>query len=447
MRRTLILRDFFTQMLKQNINYVVLRGHSHIFDAPEKDVDLLVDPRDFNRIADLFNHLTKKFDAIAISNMVSGKNLYMKSIAVGNDKESIEGIYIHCVAFVTLKTGFLARRMRWIGHHVWLHDLASIETTTVGKIEIKIPPAKFIVLFSLAKLSQSPNSRRAADLNKIIENHSLKEWMMTLDPDEVVTRAVDSSKKESRMDGIANVVATCSLNLLSKHRQHRITEYSILIWHNLLSLLQLKGKLIFFSGPDGSGKTTANMALSNVLRNKLKVSVINRKALYPFSQRLQQRIQPLQAHIRHIDLTDSMALERDRGNSIGWKLRRLAGLIFLLAQVWPGYLYARWQNIKGYTVIIDTAFFDMFIKGHRPPFPILRKISLPLLPSGDFWFMMTAEPSAIVARKPELTEDEIIEYYNFFANMKRRENRQAIKIDSTHGVSSALSDILRAIGT
>lgn len=443
--RSGVLKSFLAQLVERQINYIALRGYENIFCALDKDVDLMVEPENFGRVSSLFKQVTASHQGAEIANVVRGKSLYLKALFVGSDSETIEGLYIHCVGFVTLKTGALGRNFPWTGRHAWLSDFESVPAK-VDSATVMLPPARVRALFALAKLVQRPEASRAAEVGALVRRNGLDGWAVAIDPKEAISKVANSGPFEGASRRLTDVLESCSRDLLPRRRPIRLKQYCFLLWRNLAEIPRLKGKLIFFSGPDGSGKTTTNMALSSALRDKLKVRVENRKALYPLSQRLHGRLSRVQAKIRKLDPADSHSLERDRGNTRSWKLRRLAGLLFLLMQVWPGYALARLKNLLGHTVIVDTSFFDVFIKGHRPSFPWLQKISVPLLPSGDHWFLMVAEPSVIVARKPELTESELIEYYDFFARIDRPEGRRAIPVNTTRGVDAALADIVRALG-
>ena len=445
-KRNEMLNEFFRQLSKQNINYTVIRGYKGLFSYPEKDVDLLINPSDFSLISDVFKGLISNYKALNISNVVSGKNLYMKSLIVSKADNSIEALYIHCVGFLTVKTSEFSRKLKGFGRRIWLKDVDSEEISIEG-VKIFIPVAKFRALFSLMKLSQGDHKKKVVEFNSIIMNNSLEGWMQALCAQITTTESIFPVKGGYNRDKLSSLSALLAKELIAESGPILYSEYLNIFWKNLLSICKLKGSIVFFSGPDGAGKTTANNALSEVLVKKLNIKIINQKALYPLSNKMQKKLQPIQAKIRNLDASDAEALERDRGESNIWRLRRLGGLIFLLIQVWPGYILARWKNLKGVTVIVDTAFFDMFIKGHRPPFPVLRKVSLPLLPSGDFWFMMKADPLTIVERKPELTKQEIVEYYKFFSEINCRAGKKMVTIDSSRGIKLALTDILQVLGS
>jgi hypothetical protein len=113
-----------------------------------------------------------------------------------------------------------------------------------------------------------------------------------------------------------------------------------------------------------------------------------------------------------------------------------------LFQIYPGYLYARYLNLRGWSVIVDTSFFDAFIKGHRPSFPLVQKFTAPLIPAGDFWFLMSSTPEEIVNRKPELTKDEIAQYYVMLEKISGQSGKKPITIFSSKGVPLALESML-----
>lgn len=444
--RKRFLEDFFLRLKEGGIEYSTIRNHALIFDRPDKDIDLLVNPSDFRKVQRIFQKLSGHANVVPISNNVSNKNLYLKSLLIGGEKgEAIEGIYIHCAGFITIKNSRFARKLKGIGKRIWLSDFNK-EEITIDSSYVNVPDPKFQLLFTLAKYGQSCNSRHLDEIRQIINTNNLSSWVKKIDPHEFLIGLESPTQLNTDVSTIQSLQDNCLLDIVSKSPRWKLAEYAQLLLINFVGLLEPKGKLIFFSGPDGSGKTSANMALSGILAEKLNVKIENRKALYPFSTRLQKEISTVQAKIRKIEPSDKFLMERDRSSSADgnarWKARRFAGLVFLLLQVVPGYLNARLLNLMGRTVVVDTSFFDVFIKGHRPPFPLIQKLVIPLLPTGDYWFLMCADANSIVARKPELTKTEIEAYYAYFNSLKR----QPTRIESVHGIERALVDMLNVVG-
>ena len=75
---------------------------------------------------------------------------------------------------------------------------------------------------------------------------------------------------------------------------------------------------------------------------------------------------------------------------------------------------------------------------------MLEKLALPLLPQGDLNIALIAAPRAIVARKPELTLDELESYYRRLDEYLKLSKTQAVRIAADEGVENASANVLRA---
>jgi len=440
--RTFFLIKYFGALKKHGIKFAVLRGYKKLFQKKNKDIDLLMNPVDYGIATSLYKELVLKYGAICISSIVSNKNLYLKSLFIndGGDEE-IEGLYIHITAYITVKTCYETRNQKFRGHKIWIDDF-KLANGNVQGVLLPVPEATIRLLLALTKYAQKMETRYLNDVQEIITNHSLHGWVKEVDKNNCINALLCEKKKQQASAGlyflINDIVKYCGI----ENNAGRLQNYAVLIGHNIRQMFSYKGKLIFFSGPDGSGKTTANEALTNVLTQKLKIPIINNKHLYPVSNKTSRQGQKLQAKVRRIDFDNKNVLERDRGRGWWWTTRRLVGLLYILIQIWPGYIYGRYKNFRGYTVMIDTSFFDAFIKGHRPRFPFLQRISIPFIPCGDHWFLMFSHPQTIVSRKPELTVEEIEEYYERMAEIANMSRCHPVKIPSSQGVNGALKHMI-----
>jgi adenylate kinase len=234
-------------------------------------------------------------------------------------------------------------------------------------------------------------------------------------------------------------------DISSGPRQRHWSQGAQLLLDNLRRAPRPTGIIICFSGPDGSGKTTANDALTTFLQRELQVPIVNYKHLYPLNRAMAASGLKVQARLRGIDPKDAAGVERDRGEGLAWYSRRVFGLMSIVAQFGLGYVEARLHNFAGKTVIVDTSIFDAFVKGHRPQVKLLERLLSPVLPVGDVWFLLTADPTKIVARKPELTEDEIHEYYERMGQLTARAKSRPERIQSDRGVAVAHSAMLTRV--
>ena len=177
---------------------------------------------------------------------------------------------------------------------------------------------------------------------------------------------------------------------------------------------------IAFSGPDGSGKTTVTLLAMAWLRAGTG-GVASVKTLRLATLQLVRSVwwakQIIMGSERHTPgKVGSFALssgERDREKPGSlWRLRRAVGLVAAcLDQAIVGRVYLLAAALRGADVVIETAPWDAFVKRHRPEFPLIQRVLLWMTPRVSSVYMCVATPDSIVRRKPELSAEEIADYY------------------------------------
>jgi energy-coupling factor transporter ATP-binding protein EcfA2 len=398
-------------------------------------------PEQLGLASRLFRMIIRERDAVEICNFLMGKNLFLKAVLIDKQSGEFTSVYFHIVAFVTIKTVQWQIGRKFVGKRLWMHDIQTTDVDIEG-IRFPIPAIRFQLLIMLGRYAQHQREKYLQQIVELLSNQGidLPECVGFTGRESIIEGLIGNELSQNRICDLLKclVKSTVITSKLSNTKS-----ILVLLWQNLLAFKIKRGRLVFFSGPDGSGKTTANRILSEFLSSKLKVHIINVKHLYPSSILFSRQSRKLQAKLRGIDVNDSASLERDRGSRVSWRVRRLFGLLFLLLQIWPGYLWARYKNWQGYYVIVDTSFFDVFVKGHRPQFPFLEKFATPLIPCGDIWFMMNAEAMTIVSRKPELSIDEISEYYNSICRISSSTLCKAIHIQTDNGIDNMLIQMIK----
>lgn len=433
--RTLFIKDFFSELQVKSIKFCVIRGCENIFINKESDIDILMNPSDYEEMISIYLRILNKYNGKLFTSYVSSKNYYIRSLFVDSDSECVDGLYIHISAYISIKSSQKNKRNKLNGKHVWIDSINTL-TKEIDGANIPIPDYKMDVMFLLSAYLIKGKDKYLTKIERLLAIDSVYTDLSTKDGFNYLSLAIKNKLDNNSISKLYDLNNRIVLDLNVKSFKTR--EYFALLLSNINHLFHSKGKLIFFSGPDGAGKTTANNALTDLLKTTLKVSVYNSKHLYPISNRLSKQGAVVQAKIRNIPLSKKDALERDRGNSFAWKTRRFLGLIYILLQIYPGYIMAKYKNWKGYTVIIDTSFFDAFIKGHRPSFPLLKRFSVPLIPCGSKWYLMVSSPEEIVARKAELTKTEIEYYYKSMEEISKISICNPIEIESNKGELHAL---------
>lgn len=196
--------------------------------------------------------------------------------------------------------------------------------------------------------------------------------------------------------------------------------------------------IIYYSGPDGSGKTTAVDETklffdSNGMKYKYFYTM-NKILRHIIIRAYWLRKVVLKPSVQHIPFKKYLGmrdghLDRDNG-SYSWKIRKLLSLYVSFVDVWLGWFLTSFLRLRGYIIIVETSPYDIFTKYHMPEFPLLEKIMVPLMPKPSLGLLLTASASSIVERKAELTIEEIEGYYsriNKIISMSKAKNYRELQ--------------------
>ena len=211
-------------------------------------------------------------------------------------------------------------------------------------------------------------------------------------------------------------------------------------------ILNKKGIIISFSGPDGAGKSTISRLVLAKIKESMPVNidrfVISHKyILTQLHIRLYETFTRMEIpEIKHRS-TKTFHKERDNLKELSLKVRfrRALGLIFIFIQIIPVWIYYRIKNnLRSGVILFDQSIYEIFIKNFRPDYPIIEAVLLPLLPMPDLLVLMVAAPEEIVARKPELTVNEINKYYNKLDYFIKRSNVPHIRVNTTGSIEDSV---------
>lgn len=421
-KRSDCIKSIFKGLCCQNIAYVVLRNYELLPDNVGKDIDIMVDPRHISKFIKTIIEASASCGYIILELKWNFRGVMIRmdsveAIAVSNNNQS--GFLIHAVTFISFKYSKLTHKIKGLSRKISLRD--------VGTRKLNYKDCPIVVLDERSELValyaqfQRKRKKEYADrLSHMMEATETLAWVKRVtnsDEELIVSIDGDDAKITKKMDLLADAIWP------SRGVFPRIWLYYqaglVFLRFNTFRM----SPIVYFSGPDGSGKT------SNLFRLEQFLQSIGVKYYYfKTHQIILAIISPVLSILRRIIITDSKPTERgpfvlhsesrDRDTGrVTWRLRRLAGLLFGIMEIFPGLGVAYLMSRFGYTVIIEASPFDLFVKRHRPKFPTVEKLVVPFIPKPTIGFIMKAEAKVIVERKPELTEVEINDYYDRMHDM------------------------------
>lgn len=193
------------------------------------------------------------------------------------------------------------------------------------------------------------------------------------------------------------------------------------------------GKIIYFSGPDGSGKTTSFLRAVETIEHagktafQLRTLQVGRLKMMAQANRQKGYLETEADKLGSVGRLGYSDLPRHRGKGLWFTLRRYVGLIAAILDIASyGRVFMRVKLHEYDAVLVEECPFDVFAKRHRPFFPWTAKLFKWLVPRPDLLVFCIAEPDEIVRRKPELSEDEIEQYYAVMSQIYNPEKQAEI---------------------
>lgn len=432
---------------KADLEVVVLRNHAGIADQTEKDIDALVEFSRAQEVLAIIQGCCQRLPGWIVCYDYAFANNFMVTCAPSPNRildasePTPRAVRFHFCTYVSISTSEWSLKLKGWKQRVYAGEVP-YRCLKIGSLVMNAPADSWQALLLANQLVKK---------DKIEYRDALTALSRSLPAG--LGERVSMICRTSKLDRLALV--EFNRNLIECLRSGRGFKLSRRL-ARMAAMVRLTGKyltrrngiIVQFSGPDGAGKSTARENTVAYLQGNLGLKVVGLRGLTPLNNVFGAQLTRLQEILRgvpKVSADEKQRHHRDRRPKSQvkltlWKCRRLLGLLFLVAQYYPGFLAARIRNHLGQSVVVDTAIHDRFVKAHRPRFPFLEKAVIPLLPKSDVIFQMVADPDAIVARKPELSAVEITEYYHTM-NQIFRGNPSVEHVSSDRGVDVANKSI------
>lgn len=436
-QRELFLRNVFAVLNAAAIRYVVPRNWEELPSRPGRDLDILIPAKQLRLAVRLISDAGVRADYICILHVADGQGLVVDAIPCRSNPLSgaaQESVSFDLRTYISFKPNEIAIPgfTRKIFADQFDHRVLTLHGCSIrvlGTID------EFVCLYFQYQVKRSSgNHSKAKDyadrLKQLLLDPNLAAWFRR------TAQSLDGNLTKTPTWEAESWQAIASALLRARWGRHSMLRW--LVSQTCALAIRARflsprfGPLVYFSGPDGAGKTTVVGGLTTRLRE----NGVRFKSLYSLKILLRAITKRL-AFLKHLGVPGAVSdkdkpyqppdllfltedsRDRDTGTAM-WRYRKLAALLVGIADIWLGWLLVLPLRLCGWVVLIETSPHDIFIKYHMPEFPMVERIVGPLLPRPTVAFLLVANPQTIVQRKAELTVDEIEDYYCRFSRLLDR---------------------------
>jgi adenylate kinase len=462
--RAKLVRAVFEQLNRLGIRYAVPRNWETLPRPTGKDVDILVPAGELYAAAALIRSCADECGFASFILRTDGQGLGVDAVCWPVETSAAS---MHYVSFdLRSYQSFRIGQVRFPGmNYTVFAERTNRRTIVLGGCEVQIlsPLDEWIGLYFQHELKRGAGrgqkAREYADrLKRLLEDRELTSWL---------ERATGSAGREALLSRALSSDRDGSFaSALLRSRWGRLSALRWLASQTWAFMIRIRFRwrplapIIYFSGPDGAGKTTLTRGVMQRLQEcgvpyrayySLKILIRAFTKHLAFVKRLGRRRKPPDSTDAPegpdlLFLTEDTR-DRDTGSRL-WRFRKKAALIVGVADIWLGWLLVLPVRMWGRVILVETSPYDLFVKYHMPEFPILERVLGSILPRPSVGFLMEADPAKIFKRRAELTRDEIADYYRRFEQILNRSHGQArykrVRTDASieHAITTATVEVL-----
>lgn len=392
-----LITELFTQLNINNISYAVLRNYEGLPDKPGRDIDIFTNEPEnivktlssvsrengflLRKVRHFFNvikyHLIRELPTgfeyveIDILNAVTWKAIPLAPLNLLHDKILFKG------TFFTLTPGAEAAISL-------IKDLIS-HRTVLDKYRPKLPiMARSDRAGFMKALGQCFGSTLTSELYELTCRANWKE-VEDLAP-KLQRRAV--------------------LHALSSGPFTQPWRWITFLWRHLLRYFQPSGLFVVLLGPDGSGKSTVALGLQEYLKPLFR-SCRYFHGHFRILPRLRDLAIKLGMKLPEENSLDNPIAVRPGVNAPLGLIRSLINLGYYTLDYILGYPVIIKARIRGDLIIFDRYYYDYVIQRVTTVPNWLKSIGLYIIPKPDMVIYLKNQPDIILARKPELSREEL----------------------------------------
>jgi hypothetical protein len=432
--------DAFKALNASEIRYAVPRNWSGLPHKVGKDLDILVPEAELWQAVRIIRSEAARMGFASVVLREDGQGLGIDIIQLDGSASSI-AVSFDLRTFLSFRA--TQGQARGLSFKVFAERLQRrMENANGCDIRILSPLDEFICLFFQYQAKRNLRIEHkiqeyAERLGQLIELPEVASWLV--EPDKGAVRLDEIRSRVFSADDWTAFGATLLRRRWGSHSTLRLlTNQLRAAFIRIRFLWPQVAPLIYFSGPDGAGKTTLTEGVKERLRGcgmqfmyvySLKLVLRGITKRLAFIKRIGRGKSARQKYLEADGVPDILFLtedtrDRDTGSSF-WRFRKRTALLVGLVDIWLGWWIALPTRLRGRFVLVETSPYDLFIKYHMPEFANIERIFGPLLPRPTIGFLLQADPQKIVERKAELTVEEIQDYYTRFDRVLQRCHAQS----------------------
>ncbi len=408
-----VITKIFSRLNDGDFEYVVLRNYETLPHRVGNDLDILIDPKQCDSISNAIKDVFAELGYISTIEPLKMNGMLCKGVKINSDDSKVL-LVIHAQFWVSCEINTIQQTVPGLSYKVFVDDLQRELVIQDGcSFFVPAPIDRFGLL--LRQWIFKPKAEYKEQLSALAEIDSVKKFLKGMSP-QLPNFEEIYNDKNSATEGLNTFIVS------RWGKQSVVKSYGRALASLLYKKRSFLGSLIYITGPDGAGKTSVSTTLSRVLKElKIKhthVYSMKRNLIRHMIFFVRRKIHgtsdnkfskdPESRKFRFIMTED--IFDRDDG-SVAWKLRKITTLLISISDVFINCFPVLFFRLQKKVVIVETSPYDIFIKYHMPKFRILEEVFSPLILSPNLGLLLKANEKAIALRKRELTESEIVDYY------------------------------------
>lgn len=418
---------FYEQLIKEKIDYCILRNVEEVLNGDAHDIDMTVDS---DRLVDAENTLFATAAALG----------WKMHIMTGVSKDDINIKCYHlfkmCEKEISIVHFDVFPTFSW-GGYVLIDNKTLLDNADESTIYHTAAPEVEAVTKLFIRLLH----------NGYIKTKYKKDILAVFcaRPEEV-RKIMRGFLDENATEYVRNAVHTEQWAELEKHREYLVKTIKRKAKRRMVEqkkylvrkAMKKAGIMVAFEGTDGSGKSTIINSLPEVLGNSFPEGMMDYYHWRPGFVKKEKKT----------DNGESVVVTEPHAKKPYGKMKSFVKFMFFNLDYILGYwCVVRWQIAKGHLVIFDRYYYDYYLDKLRYRLSIsdtVLDLFKGVIPKPDITFLLVGDPKILYERKREISVNEIQEQIERLIKNESKFNNSVV-IDVNKSVEDVVNDVSREI--